>query len=451
MLYNKILMVDDDINFLNIYKKLLSRKNYNVETINNSKTAIEIIKRNEFDILITDMYMPDLNGLELIKTVKQLEPCIDIILITGNGSIDNAVQAIKEGAFTYIQKPVNIDELFLNLEKIIEFKKIKHENKFLKDELLKKDEYFIGNDKKTLEMKRFILEVAKSNTSVLITGESGTGKEIVAKAIHNNSNRSHENLVKVNCSAFSEGIMESELFGHEKGSFTGATSTKEGRFEIANKGTLFLDEIGEISHNIQVKLLRVIQEKEFERVGGNKTIKTDFRLICATNKNLLEEIKKGNFREDLYYRLNVIPIKVPPLRERKSDIPLLINYFTHLYSKETNKKNIEYTNDAIKVLTDYDWPGNIRELKNVIERLIVLTKDYNIGANDVIKCVHIDKDIEQIKYIKPFRESKQEFETNYIKQVLEIHGFNVTKTAEFMGIARKNLQAKIKTLNIKTY
>jgi len=445
MLCNKILIVDDDESFLNIYKKILKHKNYNVEIANNSINAINVLKENNIDIVISDMYMPDASGIELIKEIKKLSPKTEIILVTGNASIDNAVESIKVGAYTYIQKPLNVEELLLNIKKIEEINKIKSENEFLKNEIVNKKEPFIGKSKSILEIKDLINKVAKSDSSILITGESGTGKEIVAKAIHEQSNRYEENLVKVNCSALSEGILESELFGHEKGSFTGATSNKIGRFEIANNGTLFLDEIGEISQSIQVKLLRVLQEKEFERVGGSKTVKANFRLISATNKNLINEIEKGNFREDLYYRLNVIPIEIPPLRNRKEDIFELIQYFTNVFARDLNKNKIKFTSDAIKILTEYNWPGNIRELKNIIERIMVLSNKTEIGLNDVFKYMTFDKKLDED--LKPYREAKKQFEAIYIEKALKLNSGNITKTAEFMGIARKNLQAKLKNLS----
>lgn len=445
----KVLIVDDDENFLNIYSKILSRKKYIVNTVNRADKALTYIKSNDVDIVITDMYMPGTNGIDLIKQIKQFSPKIEIILVTGNGSVDNAVEAMKSGAFTYIQKPINIDEMLLNLNKIDRFFEISNENRYLKDELLNFDEPFIGNN----DIKKLIKKVAKSDSSILITGESGTGKELIAKAIHSESDRRRGKLVKVNCSALSEGLLESELFGHEKGSFTGASSNKMGRFEIADNGTLFLDEIGEISHNIQVKLLRVLQEKEFERVGGTRTIKTNFRLITATNKDLKEEIIKGNFREDLYYRLNVIPVKTPTLKERKTDIPDLLNYFLDLYSKEMNKEKVRLTEEAIITLINYAWPGNIRELKNIIERMTVLSPNIEIGKKDVLKYLMIDNsDVNKdfpISSLKPFKESKRQFEIEYIQKALELNSYNITKTAEFMGLARKNLQLKIKAYEIE--
>lgn len=454
MLFNRLLIVDDDDNFINVYKKIFTRKKYLVEITNSAKQAIDMIMQDEFDILITDMYMPELNGIDLIKKVKQLSPNIETILVTGNGSIENAVNAIKEGAYTYIQKPIDFEELLFNIKKIQEYKQAKHKNSFKKSESINNDRiFFIGNDPKIITIKKQIQVIANSDSSVLITGESGTGKELVAKAIHDSSCRKNGKLVKVNCSSLSEGIMESELFGHEKGAFTGAIATKIGRFEMADKGTLFLDEIGEISHSIQIKLLRVLQEKEFERVGGNETIKTNFRLVCATNKNLMEEVKNGTFRQDLYYRINVIPVEVAPLRERKSDIATLVEYYSNEFAKELNRNKIVYSIEAMKTLTEYEWPGNIRELKNIVERIVVLSADTNIGAKEVNKYIrksnttsHKDNSDN-----KSYREAKLEFEKEYTIQALENNNWNITKTAEFMGIARKNLQAKIKTLNISTH
>ena len=448
----KVLIVDDDNNFLNIYSKILKRKKYTVDVADSAEKALEYIAKYDVDIVVTDMYMPGRNGIELIKSIKEFSPNIEIILITGNGSVDNAIDAMKAGAFTYIQKPINTDELLVSLNKIEEIFIMRNENRYLKDELLNLDESFIGTGDNIIELKKTIKKVAKSDSSILITGESGTGKELVAKAIHAESDRRSNCLVKVNCSALSEGLLESELFGHEKGSFTGAISNKVGRFEIANNGTLFLDEIGEISLNIQVKLLRVLQEKEFERVGGNKTIKTNFRLIAATNKNLLEEIKNGRFREDLFYRLNVIPIITPPLRDRKNDISLLIDYFSEFYSKEMNKNKIKLTKEAMETLINYNWPGNIRELKNIIERMTVLSGNVEVGKKDILKYLMIDKIDEHEDCLKndlkPFKESKQQFEIEYIQKVLKMNSYNITKTAQFMGIARKNLQLKLKTYKI---
>ncbi len=445
--YNKILLVDDDTSFLNIYNKILKFNEYEVVICNNPELAENLVDVNETGIVITDMYMPQMNGLQLIKKLKSKFPEIQIILVTGNGSIENAVEAIKNGAFTYVQKPVNTEELLINLSKLKELTDIKQENEYLKSELNMQD-YFIGKSKKAIELKEIIEKVAKTDSSICITGESGTGKEVIAKAIHNQSVRATENLVKVNCSALSESLLESELFGHEKGAFTGAFSLKIGRFERANKGTLFLDEIGEISPSIQVKLLRVLQEKEFERVGGSKTIKTNFRLISATNKDFKKEMQLGNFREDLFYRLNVIPIQVPPLRERRDDIPGLIEYFSSILSSEIGKKEIKYSPAAIKLLVENEWVGNIRELKNSIERIIVLSNNNFIESSDVLKYMVFSEKTGQESEIKAFREAKRDFEIEYVSSVMKKFDNNITYAADFMGIARKNLHAKLKLLNL---
>ena len=445
--YNKILLVDDDTSFLNIYKKILKFNEYEVVLCDNPELAEDLVIQNEPGIVITDMYMPQMNGLQLIRNLKNKFSEIQIILVTGNGSIDNAVEAIKSGAFTYVQKPVNTEELLINLRKLKEITDIKQENEYLKSELNLQD-YFIGKSKKSIELKEIIEKVAKTDSSICITGESGTGKEVIAKAIHNQSARSNENLVKVNCSALSESLLESELFGHEKGSFTGASSLKLGRFERANKGTLFLDEIGEISPSIQVKLLRVLQEKEFERVGGSKTIKTNFRLISATNKDFQKEMQFGSFREDLFYRLNVIPIHVPPLRERRDDIPALIEYFLSMLSIEIGKKEVKFSAAALKLLVENEWVGNIRELKNSIERIIVLSSNNMIEASDVLKYMVFSEKSCTDNNLKSFREAKREFELDYVSSVMKQFDNNITNAADFMGIARKNLHAKLKLLNV---
>ncbi len=454
MVNSRILMVDDDEKFLNIYSKILKRKNYIVTVVNRPEKALKIVEENDTDIVIADMYMPGVTGIDLINKIKQISPKIEIILVTGNGSIDNAVEAMKAGAYSYIQKPINIDELILSLNKIEEILKMRNENEYLRDQLFSFKEPFIGSSDSVVNLKKMIKKVAKSNSSVLITGESGTGKELVAKAVHNESERREGHLVKVNCSALSEGLLESELFGHEKGAFTGAMASRSGRFEIANNGTLFLDEVGEISHNIQVKLLRVLQEKEFERVGGTKTIKTNFRLITATNRDLVEEIRTGGFREDLYYRLNVIPIRTPALRERKSDIPELIEYFSDYYAKEMNKTKVRFTDDAKRILVEHNWPGNIRELKNVVERMTVLSNHIEVGSSDMLTYLFVGNgksfELKANEDLKSYREAKQQFEISYIQKALERNSYNITKTAEFMEIARKNLQLKLKTYNINT-
>ncbi|MCW7999907.1 hypothetical protein CFK35_18760, partial [Clostridium sp. cpc1] len=369
----KILLVDDEISFLNIYKKILKKNGYEVVTANNGLEALDIFKKQSFNLIISDMVMPKMDGLQLLKEVNK-QGTVPMIILTGKGSIELAVKAIKEGAYTFLSKPVNIDEFLIEIEKCLNHQNLRDENQYLKEQILEGQNEFLGETESIKDIKERINIVAKTDSTVLIRGESGTGKELVAELIHKNSLRKGKPFIKVNCAALSENVLESELFGHEKGAFTGALYERKGRFELANKGTIFLDEIGDISLDMQTKLLRVIQEKEFERVGSSKTIKTDFRLIAATNRNLEKEIEKGNFREDLYYRINVIPICVPPLRERKGDITLLFNYFIGKFSKEMRKDISNISQKAKELLISYNWPGNVRELRNICERLVVFTQ-----------------------------------------------------------------------------
>ncbi|MBA1334066.1 MAG: hypothetical protein HPY66_1550 [Firmicutes bacterium] len=443
----RILMVDDDQNFLDVYSKILRRSKYMVECCTDADRGMKLLQESDIDLVVTDMVMPGMNGLEFITRIKELCPLIPVIVITGQGTIENAVEAMKIGAFSYLVKPVNIDELLLETSKAAEFLRICRDNALLKDEIAGNDDYFIGDSDKILELKKIIPVVAASDSTVLITGESGTGKELVAKLIHQKSGRKDRPMVKVNCASFARTILESELFGHERGAFTGANYTKKGRFEMADGSTLFLDEIGDISPNIQVKLLRVLQEKEFERVGGTRPISADFRLICATNRDLKEEIAKGRFREDLYYRLNVIPLHLPPLSERAEDIPALIQYFSRKFAEEMGKEKVSLTREALHAMVSYRWPGNIRELKNIIERLTVFSKGFPFGVKDlpgeIINGADGKRDIKLLKY------AKEEFERAFIKEALEKNEWNITKAAEKIGIARKNLQDKIKKYGLK--
>ena len=447
---NKILLVDDDKRFLKIYSQILREEGYWVITEDSGQKALDTLKNKEgeIDLIISDMVMPNMNGVELIEKIKDVYPTIKIIIMTGQGSIENAVEAMQKGAYTYLLKPVNIEELLLGVKKAFDFIKIYQENTYLKSELALKEDSLIGISKQINDIKKIISIISTTNSSVFITGESGTGKEIVAKLIHQNSLRKDKLMIKVNCGALAEGVLESELFGHEKGAFTGATYRKKGKFEIANEGTLFLDEIGDMPLNTQLKLLRVIQEKEFERVGGIESISTDFRLICATNKDLSTGIAKESFREDLYYRINVIPIYIPPLRERRDDIPLLISYFAKKFAGEMGKEEVRLTHETKKQLINYSWPGNIRELKNIIERLTVFYQGTPISPEALPISVS-KEDINIVSQPITIKEAKEEFEMNFILSALKKNQWNVTKTSQEIGIARKNLQIKINKYNLK--
>ena len=371
----KILMVDDDKSFLKVYSEILRGKGYDTSTAEGGRQALELLGADYYDIVLSDVAMPEMNGIQLLKKIRTDYPEVLVIMFTGEGSISGAVEAMEEGAYTYLVKPLEVDQLLLNLQRASEYLNLNAENRLLKNRLsdFRSDSIFIGECSFAEDLRKKILQAAPTNSSVLITGESGTGKEIIADMLHENSLNREGPFIKVNCAALTESLLESELFGHEKGAFTGAIASKPGRFEMARGGTLFLDEIGDLPSNLQSKLLRVIQQKEFERVGGIRTIKVDFRLICATNKDLKAEVEKGNFREDLYYRINVIPIVSIPLRERAEDIPLLLHYYIQYFCRELSKPPFPVPRETMNILTNYPWKGNVRELRNLAERLAVFS------------------------------------------------------------------------------
>lgn len=381
-----ILIIDDEPLMRKFLSETLKRKNYSVETAENAKTALSLLRMGSFDLVLTDLKMPDLSGIEVLKKTKEISPQILVIVMTAYGSVDNAVEAMKEGAFHYILKPFTPDSIELVIQKASEHLMLVHENIFLREEAATKrtPTKIIAE---SLIMKKILLDsvkIAKSQASVLIHGESGTGKEVIAAAIHAHSLRCSRSFIKVNCAAIPETLLESEFFGHEKGSFTGANNKRLGRFELADNGTLLLDEVTEIPIALQPKLLRAIQEQEFERVGGSKPVSVDIRIISTSNRNLKEAIEQRIFREDLYYRLNVVPISLPPLRERKKDILPLANYFLEKFCKENGKKEKIFDKSAVNKLLSYSWPGNIRELANIIERTVVLDYSENIESEHLL-------------------------------------------------------------------
>lgn len=449
-IYNNILLVDDDKDFLEVYSKILELNHYKVITASNGKEAIKIVNNRIISIMITDIIMPEMDGLELLRRVKSQNSMIQVIMLTAEGSVNGAVEAMHLGAFTYLEKPVNIEDLLLKIQRAKEVYDMQRENIRLKERLeeVRENSPLLGESSKIKEIRKKIDIVAFSDTNVLVTGESGTGKEIVANEIHNKSKRSENSFIKVNCAALAESVLESELFGHEKGAFTGAAESKKGRFEMADGGTIMLDEIGELPLGIQAKLLRVLQEKELERVGGNKTIKTDFRLVAVTNRNLAEEIKKGNFREDLYYRINVVPLSIPPLKERKEDIPLLCDFFLQKYCKEMRKKIDPLSKEIMEIFTRYDWPGNVRELKNLLERLVVLTQGNTIEIKNLPESMKefsgsVSSDANS------WKEAKEQFEEQFIKRALKRNHGNISNTASELGLARKSLYEKIKKYHME--
>lgn len=377
----KILIVEDEKSMREILKILLEEENYTVSTVAEGLEGLSSIEKDIFDLVVTDMKMPGADGFEVLRKVKEISPSTMVIMITAFGTTETAIQAMKLGAYDYIHKPFNIEEIRLTVKKAIEKKRLSEELSLLRQkvETAYSLENIIGMSPKMQELFKLIPRIAQSNSNVLITGESGSGKELFANALHTLSDRKDKNLVAINCAAFPEGLLESELFGHMKGSFTGASSNKQGLFEIADTGSIFLDEIGEMPINLQVKLLRVLENGTFRRLGGTTDIRVDVRIVSATNKDLKEEIAAGRFREDLYYRLNVVPIHIPPLRERQEDIPLLIDHFL---AKTTAEPKI-ITPDAMKILVQYAWKGNVRELENVIQRISLLVDKREITAHDL--------------------------------------------------------------------
>ena len=378
---NKILIVDDELNMRLVLSAMLKKEGYEVASASDGREALQILKSSKIAVVVTDLKMPDIDGMELLTRISEKYPEIPVIMITAHGTVATAVEALKKGALDYITKPFDLDELKNVISKAIKTRNLKENELFLPPEEIEHIG-IIGTSKSTLEIFEAIKRVAPTTTTIMITGETGTGKELVADAIHYNSPRKNNPLIKINCAAIAETLMESELFGYEKGAYTGAAITKPGKFELAHKGTLFLDEVAEIPRDMQVKLLRVIQEQEFERVGGLRTIKVDVRIIAATNQNLLQQVQAGNFREDLYYRLNVFPIDIPPLRERKEDILPLVDYFMDKFNKKL-ELSVKVDSEVKEMLLRYEWPGNIRELENLIERMMLLAKNNLITSQEV--------------------------------------------------------------------
>ncbi|QEK13342.1 sigma-54-dependent Fis family transcriptional regulator [Crassaminicella thermophila] len=446
----KILIADDEKNMIWAMKKALKSENYKIITAANGIEAVEKAKNNDPDLVLLDLRMPQKDGIEALREIKEFNENIPVIMITAHGTMESAIEAMKIGAIDYLPKPFDIEELKIQIRKALDVGDMKEQINFLKEELKNKaGKVIIGNSPRMKEVLEIVNRVAKSIATVLITGESGTGKELIANAIHYNSDRENKPYIKVNCGAIPESLLESELFGHEKGAFTGAVSRKLGRFERADGGTLFLDEVGELSLATQVKLLRALQEKEIERVGGIEVIKVDVRVIAATNRDLKKMVKEGTFREDLYYRLNVIPIELPALRERKEDIPALIEYFMKKYCREMGREQIRISEDALESLLQYSWKGNIRELENVVERLVILSQGNVIYRDDLPKEIRFQKE-ETATFILPEEGlNLEEVEKNLIEQALKKTNYNQTKAAKLLGITRHTLLYRMDKYNIK--
>ena len=449
-----ILIVDDEKNYLVVLEALLGPEGYEILTATNARDAVRLIRESDLDLVITDMKMPGTTGMELLEASKKIKPDLPVIMMTAYGTIEMAVEAMKKRASDYITKPFQNEELKLTVMKALENYRLIKENKRLSQALSDQYRYgnIIGKSKPMQEIYDLISKVAQSKASVLITGPSGTGKELIAKAIHYNSPRRDRPFISVNCGALTETLLESELFGHEKGAFTGAVNMKKGRFELADEGTLFLDEVGDMPPPLQVKLLRVLQEMEFERVGGTKTIKVDVRVLSASNRNIKEDVAEGNFREDLFYRLNVINIEVPSLRERTEDIRLLVNHFIEKYRRDEGKERIELSPEAWKILYSYSWPGNVRELENIIERAVVLTADALIGPEDLpAELLEREEEVDVERFIPldaPLQNTLERIEEKLIRRALERCDNVQSHAAEMLGITKSLIQHKMKKYNI---
>jgi len=440
----KIFIVDDELVMRKSLSGWLKRDGYDVDTAESGEEAIEKLKKTRFDLLLVDIKMEGISGLDVLKYVRENDPDMAVVMITAYGSISTAIEAMKNGAYDYLLKPFDPDELGLLIEKIIEQQAQARENLFLKEQYKDRTRFesMIGQSKPMQEVFDLIRDVAPMESTVLITGETGSGKGLAAKAIHTNSPRSEGPFVLVNCGAIPEHLMESELFGHQKGAFTDAKEMKKGRLELAHEGTLFLDEIGEISMRMQIDLLRVLEDRVFYRVGGTQPIEADFRVVAATNRNLKKAIKNETFREDLYFRLNVIAFQMPPLRERKEDIPLLAEHFLRRFSQETNKPIDKISRAAIDEMMLYEWPGNVRELENAIERAVVVGKEREIRPEGLPFC-RLDDPI-----LLP-KTALKDIEKAHIEKILHNNQWNIAKSSKILGIDRTTLYSKIKRYCIK--
>jgi len=451
-----VLIVDDEESIRSSLDGILQDEGYRTSVAASGEDALGLLREELPDLILLDIWMPGLDGLETLRRARDFAPEQVVIMMSGHGTIETAVKATKLGAFDFIEKPLSLEKLLVSIQNALKIGQLVEENRSLKAKIAKEYD-MVGNSTEISLLKEQIAIAAPTSGWVLITGENGTGKELVARAIHSQSRRREKPFVEVNCAAIPEELIESELFGHERGAFTGATTQRKGKFDLAHEGTLFLDEIGDMSLKTQAKVLRILQERKFERVGGSKTIEVDVRVIAATNKDLEEEIRHGSFREDLYYRLNVLPFHVPPLRERRDDITRLVNHFLEYFCSKEGREIKTITPAALATLQGYSWPGNVRELKNIVERLVIMTPD------TIIQETHLPPSMRS-KKAQPneprgaslagvdasnFKEAKEEFEKEFILQKLEENDWNISRTAEAIDIERSNLHRKIKSFGIE--
>jgi two-component system, NtrC family, nitrogen regulation response regulator NtrX len=449
-----ILVVDDEESIRASLAGILEDEGYRPLLAVDGLEALTMTRKEAPDLVLLDIWMPRLDGLETLERLKEINPALTVVMMSGHGTIETAVKSTKLGAYDFIEKPLSLEKVLVTVKNALDMRRLEEENASLRG-MVQHEQEMIGTAPPMVQLFEQIALVAPTNASVLITGENGTGKELVARAIHFQSQRHDKPFIEINCAAIPEELIESELFGHERGAFTGATSQKKGKFDLADSGTIFLDEIGDMSLKTQAKVLRILQERKFERVGGTRTLEVDVRIVAATNKVLEEEIREGRFREDLFYRLNVVPFTVPPLRQRKEDIPLLIDSFLDVFSRREGRERKLIVPEAVACLTEYDWPGNVRELKNIIERLVIMTPGRTITADQLPDYLRGDGGRDGSGHraggaldISTLREAREEFEKEFIIQKLEEHDWNISKTAEAIELERSNLHRKIKSYGI---
>ncbi len=447
----RILLVDDEESIRTTLGDVLADEGFKVSTAEDGESSLALVKDGDVDLVLLDIWLPGMDGIETLKAIKELAPDLPVVMISGHGSVETAVTATKHGAFDFIEKPLSIDKVVLTIEHALELNRLSREYMLLKQELLKTKD-LIGESRVIKELRDQISKVGPTEGWVLITGENGTGKELVARSIHVHSDRRDGPFVGVNCAAIPEQLIESELFGYEKGAFTGAEGRKVGKFDLADQGTIFLDEIADMSLKTQAKILRILQEQQFERVGGTEPIKVDVRVVAATNKDLAAAIAAETFREDLYYRLNVIPLHVPPLRERSEDVPLFVDHFVKEFCARSRLPVKRIHKSAMKALSHYSWPGNIRELKNIIERMVILSSGDEINVRDLPPAVTApgDSAARSPYNIPTLKEARAAFEREYLARKLMENDYNVSRTAEQVGMERTTLHRKIKSYGIET-
>ncbi len=450
MAHEDILVVDDEQEVLKSILDILRDEGYRPRGVRDGQEALRAIQKAAPDLVILDIWMPGLDGLEILEAIKRLHTELPVVMISGHGTIETAVKATKLGAYDYLEKPLDLEKVQLTVRHALDHRRLEWENRALRETLDRRYE-IVGESKAIMMLREQILSAAPSNGRVLIRGESGTGKELIARAIHRHSARSDRPFVVVNCAAIPEELIESELFGHERGAFTGATAQRRGKFELADGATIFLDEVADMSLKTQAKVLRVLQEQTFERVGGSDSLKVDVRIIAASNKDLLAEIGRGAFREDLFYRLTVIPFEVPPLRERQEDIPLLGRYFLQSFCQEYGKPEKDLSPEAMGLLVDYQWPGNVRELRNVIERMVIMVPARTIQHFDLASSLRQSAPRREASPVPDgtLREARSRWEREFILRRLEENQWNVTRTAERLGVERSNLHRKMRAYGIE--